>query len=77
MPTADEELRREWRHYDEDGGDRMAMRFLEDAGYRLRRDWQWTPPKPDHLPTDREVSAVYYLVDEWDFGGIYFSGEEP
>lgn len=76
MPQADEELRQEWRHYEEDGGDKLAIRTLKDAGYKLRDDWQWTPPTKGHMPTDQEISAVHYLIDEWDFGGILLTRPE-
>lgn len=50
--------------------DEAAIRFLEAAGYTLRRDWHWDLPAADYKPTAREISAIRYLFDEWDFGGI-------
>ena len=68
MPQATDELRAEWRHGDEDGGERLAIRFLTEAGYMLRDDWQWRPPA--RPPTQRELSAIDYLIDEWDYGPV-------
>ena len=67
MPTASDEARVEWNGPMED----TAMDFLQAAGYRLTRDWQWRPPHPDHQITDKERSAVCFLIYEWDFGGHY------
>lgn len=67
MPQASDEQRAEW-----DGpNDYTAVKFLEDAGYKIRRDWQWELPASDHTPTEKEISAIRFLIDEWDFGGIY------
>lgn len=72
MPQASEELRAQWRHSDVDGGDVLAIGFLVSQGYRLRRDgsWEWDKPTPEHVPSEREISAACYLIEEWDFGGI-------
>jgi hypothetical protein len=65
MPQASPELRAEWP-----GGDAEATVYLRIAGYTMRRDWTWDPPTPTHEPTPREISAIRYLIDEWDFGGL-------
>lgn len=65
MPEASPELRAAWP-----GGDGEAIKYLQDRGYRLDRRWSWVPPHAGHVPTERERSAVRYLIDEWDFGGI-------
>lgn len=69
-PRASDELRAEWPGDGESGGDKQAITYLEQQGYRLRRDFGWTRPRPDHRPTERELSALNYLIDEWDYGGI-------
>lgn len=56
------------------GGDSEAILFLRSAGYALRRDWSWQ--SPDHAPTDRELDAVVYLIEEWDFDGIRGDDED-
>jgi hypothetical protein len=71
MPTAHEELRQEWKHYEADGGDQYAIRFLQNRGYRLHRTrYTWSHPDPEHVLTPQEASAMMYLVHEWDFGGL-------
>ena len=69
MPQATEEQRAQWGG-DGGVGEDKAIAFLEAAGYTLRPDWLWTKPTPEHVPTDDEISASNFLVDEWDFGGI-------
>ena len=70
MPSVTEELRNEWRHYEDDGGDTAAIKRLRGQGFVLRGDWTWRKPTPDYVPTERDISALRYLVYEWDFGGI-------
>lgn len=65
MPQASDELRAEWNGPD----DATAIKFLTDAGYKLTRGWEWLLPVPNHEPTEKEISAIQFLVDEWDFGG--------
>lgn len=64
MPQASDELRAKWP-----GGDSEACRYLEGRGYKLRSDWQWdVTDVTDEL--ERDVSAIQYLIDEWDYGGL-------
>jgi hypothetical protein len=65
MPQASPELRAEWP-----GGDKEATSFLQFQGYRLNRRWQWVRPHAGHVVTEREASAIQYLIDEWDFDGL-------
>jgi hypothetical protein len=76
MPQASAELQDEWRHGEDGGGDDLAIQFLRAAGYVLRRDWTWRRPQPPRNPTDKELSAVRYLMDEWDFDGLRGYGSE-
>lgn len=64
MPSAPPELQAKWRD------DASAIAHLKHAGFKLRRDWHWTLPYPDYLPTAEDNSALDYLFLEWDFGGI-------
>jgi hypothetical protein len=68
MPQASDEARAEWDGPD----DRKAMRYLKEAGYVLTSRWEWLRPRErsDQEPTEKEISAVRFLIDEWDFGGI-------
>lgn len=63
MPQSSNELRAEW-------SDDTAIEFLKSAGYKLTREWSWIPPTPPREPTKRELRAVQYLFEEWDFQGI-------
>lgn len=71
MPSGPPELHAKWCALDPHGcGDLAAQRFLQERGYRLLMpQWAWAPPA-DHTPTEEEREAAFYLVAEWDFGGI-------
>jgi hypothetical protein len=75
MPQASEELRKLWGGSDGVGEDK-AEKFLKSHGYKLRRDWRWELPTSNHSITDDEFDALCFLVDEWDYGGIYKEGKE-
>ena len=63
MPQASDELRSLMEE----------MKFLEDAGYKLTRDWHWEPkPGVSDLKgmTRDEFECLLFLVHEWDFGGL-------
>ena len=63
MPTASDEQRAEWGI-----DDAPVVKFLRDAGYKDTPEWTWIKPSPEHEPTEKEVSAICFLVDEWDWG---------
>lgn len=65
MPTASDEQRARWP-----GWDAEAIDFLESAGYRMTKRYGWLMPKDRSTPTERELDAIDYLVNEWDYGGI-------
>jgi hypothetical protein len=65
MPQASDERPEGWGT-----DDAPAIAFLEQAGYRLMRGFVWKKPTPEHQPTAQELSAICFLADEWDFGGI-------
>jgi hypothetical protein len=65
MPQASDEQRTEWGI-----DDAPVIAFLENRGYKLTRQWTWVLPTPDHHPTEKEISAICFLIDEWDFGGL-------
>jgi hypothetical protein len=70
MPQTSPERAARWP-----GGDEEAIAFLLAGGWRLGRDWCWR--RDDwREPTEREVDAVRYLIEEWDFDGIVYP-EEP
>lgn len=72
MPQATEELRQLW-HYNSDTPDYSAEHFLiNERGFMLTRRWTWVPPVPmDYgMLDEKEYSAILYLVQEWDYGGL-------
>lgn len=73
MPQATEAMRKRWKHYEPGGGDQLATKYLEERGYVLTRDWRWVIP-PGHKPTAKEIDAVQFMVDEWDYGGFVKPG---
>jgi hypothetical protein len=68
MPSGPPELHEKWK---DDGN---ATEYLEKRGYTLTRQWEWIKPK-DHEPTDEEKEAIYYLIVEWDYGGLMSDAE--
>ncbi|WP_133254300.1 hypothetical protein [Phenylobacterium deserti] len=81
MPSGPPELHAEWCDAGpDDGGDFNAQAHLKAAGYTLTRGWEWIPP-PGRQPTERDISAINYLIMEWDFGGLVepatLNDEEP
>ena len=52
------------------GMDAEAYRYLKACGFTLTRQWTWIRPSPEHIPTEREIDASIYLIEEWDYGGI-------
>lgn len=80
MPSASDELREKMRvrfgdPIDEGG----PMKFLQDAGYVLTREWTWKPkPGVTDLEgmTKEEYDCLLFLVHEWDFGGLATDTQE-
>lgn len=65
MPSATPERQERWP-----GMDSEAIKFLEDAGYILTKDWRWIIPEDrNEKPLEREEDAIIYLIEERDFGG--------
>lgn len=54
---------RDWRD------DRQAVAFMRKQGYRMDRGYNWHPPEYRE-PTPLEWSAINYLFNEWDWGGV-------
>ena len=64
MPSATDELRAAFP-----GSSDQAIAELQAAGFILTNQWTWIVPI-GHMPTQRELDAMTYLVQEWDFGWI-------
>lgn len=71
MPSSTPERQARWKD------DSNATAFLTDRGYKLTREWEWVLPTPDHVPTEDEIDAINYMVEEWDYGGLIKSEDEP
>lgn len=76
MPSASLELRQEWEYEARSTGamgpDDAARHYLQLQGYveTVNPPFFWHKPKPDHVPTKKEWSALYYLIYEWGHGGL-------
>ncbi|TIL38499.1 hypothetical protein [Mesorhizobium sp.] len=74
MPQASEELREQMRvRFGDSINDYGPAKFLEDAGYKMNRGWEWTPkPGVTDLKgmTRDEFDCLLFLCHEWDYGGL-------
>lgn len=65
MPQASDEQRAEF------GVDSsLAIKFLETRGFKLTDHFDWIPPVDHDVLTPKEIRAIVFLIDEWDFGDI-------
>lgn len=64
MPQTSKERAARWP-----GMEGEASSYLEDHGYKLTYAFKWKLPKKGHTPTEKESDAIWYLIEEWDFGG--------
>lgn len=71
MPQSSDRMRAYWGSAD----DGPAMKHLEERGFKLLGDWTWQAPE-DHIYSARDLNAVRFLMEEWDFGGIS-KGQSP
>ena len=75
MPQATDNLRQQMdKRFGSPVSDAGPMKFLESAGYRLRRDWHWMPKEGvttlDDMTQD-EYDCLVFLVQEWDMGNLF------
>ena len=70
MPQANEEQRKNWGDGPDGIVEGKAIKYLEDHGYKLQKNWFWKLPTPNHQITDSELQAIGFLIDEQDFGGV-------
>lgn len=71
MPSSSDEMRAKWGG-DGGVGEDKAEAFLEGRGFVLHKDWHWTHPE-NRVPTEEELEAARFLVEEWDYAGIEFT----
>lgn len=81
MPQADDDLRaRMEARFGDPVSDAGPIKFLQDAGYRLTRQWTWLPkPGVTSLKdmTRDEFECLLFLVHEWDFGSLEIDAPSP
>ena len=66
MPQASQKLRDEWNGPSEE----TAIKYLEAKGFVQQRNWCWLRPSPTYEMTEKDWSAIQFLCDEWDMGGL-------
>jgi hypothetical protein len=44
--------------------------FLQERGFELLPNFTWKLPHVGYAPNVEETKALWFLVSEWDFGGI-------
>lgn len=74
MPQASDECRKAWGHGSTDisvsNAEQWAHEHLLASGFTFNPlRWSYTPPD-GYAPTERDWSALEYLVTEWDYGGF-------
>jgi hypothetical protein len=75
VPTASDELRKEFMEPDTEGaGDVYATDLLAAAGIRLLPSWEWVVPDDVGL-TAKLYRAIKFMADEWDYGGWFWEFE--
>lgn len=74
MPQATAELQQLMKErFGDPISDAGPIKFLEDAGYKLMRGWQWEPKTGVKVLKDMtqpEWECLLFLIQEWDFGGL-------
>jgi hypothetical protein len=70
MSQASKELRDYWEH--ETSWDTQAVNYLESRGFTITPEYDWLlpPGMSKEEMTPRDWSAIEYMADEWDYGGL-------
>lgn len=79
MPSASNDLRELMNEYFGDPiDDNGPIQYLISKGYKPSRRplWFWHLPNPEHVITEKEGNCLQFLIDEWDFGGIWNEDNE-
>jgi hypothetical protein len=69
MPSAGDWERDRYRTMFPDIGAEHGVKFLEDRGFKLTKDFEWLHP-PERLANEEELFVIQFLCNEWDFGWI-------
>lgn len=67
MPQASDEQRKAWGGQ-QGVGDDKAIKYLKSRGYLQTSKWNWLIPIKDDSPSNDDLEAAAFLVDEWDWG---------
>lgn len=51
--------------------DAQAIEHLKRRGFKMTRGWSWRHPDTAHHCSARDIDAVVYLFEEWDFCGLW------
>ena len=51
-------------------GDRAALLYLQDRGFKLTEKLGWRKPRANYLLSEFEATAIQYLKDQWKFKGL-------
>lgn len=54
----------------DDPSDYSACEYLREQGYIESPNGYWIKPYPDYRVSAEELAAIWFLIDEYDFGGI-------
>jgi hypothetical protein len=72
MPSASPEVRAAWP-----GGDAEAIQLLKRCGWTMDPPGTWQRPIFAHVISDREYSALEYLIFEWDYSVELYPAKKP
>ncbi len=57
-------------HGDDQTGMFLAVRLLNEHGFKEMQGLKWEMPSRNYFPTTEERYAILYLVEKWGFGGV-------
>lgn len=78
MPQASDELRSKMEEYFGDPvSDKGPIKFLRKQGYFFTRHYEWVRPHRMHLITPKEWECITFLMEEWDWGLMWFKHIAP
>jgi hypothetical protein len=72
MPQASDELRNKMNEYFGSWvNDWGPTAYLLDQGY-TEKDYLWSKPTREHVPTEKEIDCLNFLRAEWDHDYDFF-----
>lgn len=70
MPQASDKDRERYIKQFGDIDSWYGIKYLQQRGWILTKDWHWKSPYQIFKPKEEELFIIGFLIDEWDFGGI-------